>query len=52
MSPDTALRVAAVFGSTPAFWMNLQANYDLWFARRKAAKESKRLHRVVSRPAA
>ena len=38
MSPDTALRIAAVFGSSPEFWMNLQANWDLWHARKKAAK--------------
>ena len=30
MSPDTALRIAAVFGSSPEFWMNLQANWDLY----------------------
>jgi antitoxin HigA-1 len=26
---DTALRLARYFGTTPQFWMNLQANYDL-----------------------
>jgi addiction module HigA family antidote len=43
MSPDTALRIATVFGSSPEFWMNLQANWDLWHAREKAAKALKRL---------
>jgi addiction module HigA family antidote len=26
---DTALRLARYFGTTPAFWMNLQARFDL-----------------------
>ncbi len=26
---DTALRLARLFGTDPAFWMNLQAQYDL-----------------------
>lgn len=30
---DTALRLAAAFGTTPEFWMNLQGQYDLEIAR-------------------
>ncbi|WP_376705476.1 HigA family addiction module antitoxin [Mesorhizobium sp. ISC25] len=26
---DTALRLAKFFGTTPQFWMNMQASYDL-----------------------
>ena len=26
---ETALRLARYFGTTPAYWMNLQAHYDL-----------------------
>lgn len=26
---DTALRLSRLFGTTPEFWMNLQARYDL-----------------------
>jgi addiction module HigA family antidote len=26
---DTALRLAAAFGTTPEFWMNLQKGYEL-----------------------
>lgn len=33
---DTALRLARYFGTTPEFWMNLQASYDL----RRAIDES------------
>jgi addiction module HigA family antidote len=29
LTADTALRFARYFGTTPQFWMNLQANYDL-----------------------
>jgi addiction module HigA family antidote len=29
VTPDTALRLARFFGTTPDFWMNLQARYDL-----------------------
>ena len=32
ISADTALRLARYFGTTPQFWMNLQANYDLAIA--------------------
>lgn len=29
VTPDTALRLAKFFGSTPQFWMNMQTAYDL-----------------------
>lgn len=29
LTPDTALRLAKFFRTTPEFWMNLQASYDL-----------------------
>ena len=29
MSPDTALRLAKFFRSTPQLWMNMQASYNL-----------------------
>jgi addiction module HigA family antidote len=29
VTSDTALRLARYFGTTPEFWMNLQASYDL-----------------------
>ncbi len=29
ITPDTALRLARAFGTTPRFWMNLQTRYDL-----------------------
>lgn len=29
VTPDTALRLAKFFSTTPEFWMNMQASYDL-----------------------
>jgi addiction module HigA family antidote len=29
ITADTALRLSRYFGTTPHFWMNLQANYEL-----------------------
>jgi addiction module HigA family antidote len=38
ITPDTALRLEKYFPTTNAgFWMNLQSNYDLWYANQKAA---------------
>jgi addiction module HigA family antidote len=35
ITPDTALRLARYFNTTPQFWMNLQAAYDLDVAQDK-----------------
>lgn len=32
ISPQMALKLAKAFGTSAIFWMNLQANYDLWNA--------------------
>ncbi|MFZ1806052.1 MAG: HigA family addiction module antitoxin [Cyclobacteriaceae bacterium] len=32
ISPLMALKLARAFKTTPHYWMNLQANYDLWHA--------------------
>ena len=29
VTPDTALRLARAFNTTPAYWMNIQTNYDM-----------------------
>lgn len=39
ITADTALRLARYFGTTPQFWMNLQANYDLELAQDARGKE-------------
>ena len=35
MTPDTALRLARAFNTTPAYWMNLQTNFDMAAARKQ-----------------
>lgn len=30
LSPDMCLRLARLFGTTPQFWMNMQAKVDMW----------------------
>lgn len=40
---DTALRLAHWFGTSPQFWMNLQALYDVRVAEQEAGPEIKRL---------
>ena len=34
VTPDTALRLGQLFGTTPEFWLNGQRNWDLWHAMR------------------
>ena len=29
VTPDTALRLGRTFSTTPAYWMNMQTNYDM-----------------------
>ncbi|MDK9721720.1 MAG: HigA family addiction module antitoxin [Rhodospirillales bacterium] len=38
ITPDTAVRIAAVIGNTAQFWMNGQVAFDLWHAERKLAE--------------
>jgi len=35
VTPDTAWLFSAAFGTTPEFWLNLQANHDLALAKPK-----------------
>lgn len=32
ITPEMALRLSRAFDTTPALWLNLQQNYDLWWA--------------------
>lgn len=32
LSPEMALRLAKLFGTSPEFWLNLQRSVDLWAA--------------------
>lgn len=35
LSPEMALKLCKAFGRTPESWMLIQAEYDLWKARKK-----------------
>jgi len=39
ITADTALRLARYFGTTPRFWLHLQAAYDLDVATRDGAPD-------------
>jgi addiction module HigA family antidote len=41
VTADTALRLGRYFGTTPAFWMTMQGQYDLEMAEDEAAAELK-----------
>ncbi len=42
VTADTALRLARFFGTSPEFWMNLQAMHDLTKARRESGEAIER----------
>lgn len=44
VTPDTALRLARLFDTTPAFWLNLQVAWDLRQA--MESKEAARIERI------
>ena len=39
ITADTALRLGLFFGTSPEFWQNVQAHYDLKMARRALSPE-------------
>ena len=43
ISADTALRLAHYFGTTPQFWMNLQARFDLQVEEDRIGSKIRRL---------
>jgi addiction module HigA family antidote len=49
VTADTALRLAAYFGTSARIWLDLQAAYDLKVAEQR---DGKRIAAVVRRPAA
>lgn len=49
VTPDTALRLAKVFGTSPAFWLNLQQARDLYDAMHSdEAKDIEKLKRIAA----
>jgi addiction module HigA family antidote len=47
---DTALRLGHWFGTSPAFWMNLQSLYDVRLAEQQTGSEVASLPRRVGGP--
>jgi addiction module HigA family antidote len=43
VSPDMAARLGVVLGPDTAFWINLQAQYDVWEVSQKPAPKLRRL---------
>jgi addiction module HigA family antidote len=48
ITPDTALRLARYFDTTPRFWLNLQAAYDLEVAQDELSRTIEREVRPAS----
>ena len=48
ISADTALRLAAAFGTSERFWLGLEADYDLEEARRALGTAVARIARVAA----
>jgi addiction module HigA family antidote len=48
VTPDTALRLARYFNTSPGFWVNLQSAYDLEVAQDKLARIIEREVRPAS----
>ena len=41
VTPDMAVRLAAVFATEPELWVNMQAQYDLWTVSKQARPKVK-----------
>ena len=46
LTPEMALRLGRLFGTSPEFWLNLQRNVDLWDAARGLKREMAHIHRL------
>jgi antitoxin HigA-1 len=42
LSPDLAVRLGKLCGNGPELWLNMQARYDAWEARRRLGKSSRK----------
>ena len=47
VTPDTALRLSRVLGTSPEMWLRLQQDWDLWHVRRANGAEIARLRPLV-----
>ena len=44
ISPEMAVLLSAYFGTSDAYWINLQAHYDLEMAKERVGKHAARIH--------
>lgn len=51
ISPEMALRLEIVFGSTADNWLRMQANYDVYLVRKHAKKIQKGLKKIEAKVA-
>ena len=49
VSPDTALRLARYFGTSPEFWLNLQQQHDLSLVKAERRVQIEREVRILAR---
>lgn len=47
VTPDMAMRLAAVFATEAQLWVNLQAQYDLWLVSEKAPPKVRPLRQAA-----
>ena len=47
VSPDMAMRLAAAFATEAAFWVNLQAQHDVWVVSQKKPPRVKPLRKAA-----
>lgn len=52
ITPSTALRLAKYFGTSPAFWLNLQLRWDLYATQRDEAEILRKIRQVHPKSAA
>jgi len=48
VSAEMALRLSALFGMSPEFWLNLQCEVDLWDARQAIKQELRKIRRLTA----
>ncbi|MCL2324494.1 MAG: HigA family addiction module antitoxin [Actinomycetia bacterium] len=46
LSTEMAIRLSALFGSSPESWLNLQRNVDVWDASHRLESEIKQIRRL------
>jgi len=46
ISPELAIKLSVAFNNTPEFWINLQSNYEMWYAEKNVNR--KKIKRFVA----